>query len=170
MTNFSYPKPFVDADVISSATPLAVSGEKIPLLDLFLGTHGGVLGETCALALLAGLAILLITRTIEVTIPLVYVAVVALLSLIFGHPVLQEILSGGLLLGAVFMATDYTTSPFTRRGKIIFAIGCGVITCAIRFWGNMNEGVSYSILFMNLLVPFINGRTRKTPMGGGATK
>lgn len=169
MTNYTYPTPVVACDAISSATPLGTD-TAVPLLDLFLGTHGGVLGETCCLALLLGLGWLLFTRTIEVTIPLVYVGTVAVLSLIFQQGVLQQLLSGGLLLGAIFMATDYVTSPFTRKGKIIFALGCGLITCAIRFWGNMNEGVSYSILLMNLVVPIINDKTRRTPMGGGKQK
>ena len=165
MTNYTYPDPVAACDAISSATPLRAAA-KVPLLDLLLGTHGGVLGETCAIALLLGLIWLLITRTIEITIPLTYVGTVAILSLIFGQNVLQQILSGGLLLGAIFMATDYVTSPYTRKGKIIFAFGCGLITCAIRFWGNMSEGVSYSILLMNLFVPLINEQTRRVPMGG----
>ena len=94
----------------------------------------------------------------------------AAMSALCGQNVLTQLLSGGLLLGAFFMATDYTTSPFTRKGKLIFGVGCGLITCAIRFWGNMNEGVSYSILLMNLTVPYINAKTRKTPMGGGKRK
>lgn len=165
MTAYTYPQPVIPCDAISSATPLAVT-QKIPLLDLFLGTHGGVIGETCALALLIGLVYLLATGTVDFTIPVTYVGAVALISLIAGKDVLHQILSGGLLLGAIFMATDYVTSPFTRKGKIIFALGCAAITCVIRFFGNMNEGVSYSILLMNLLVPFINAKTRKIPMGG----
>ena len=166
MTRYSYPAPVVACDALSSATPLGISSP-VPLTNLFLGTHGGVIGETCALALLIGLVILLATRTIEITIPLVYTGTVAVFSLLCGQNVLQQLLSGGLLLGAIFMATDYVTSPFTRKGKVIFAVGCGVITCVIRFWGNMNEGVSYSILLMNFLVPIINAKTRKAPMGGG---
>ena len=169
MTNYTYPQPLIACDAISSATPLAASGS-VPVLDLFLGTHGGVLGETCCAALLLGLIWLLVTRTIEITIPLVYVGTVAVMSLLCGQDVVSQVLSGGLLLGAIFMATDYTTSPYTRKGKIIFALGCGIITCVIRFWGNMNEGVSYSILLMNLLVPFINAGTRRVPMGGGKQK
>ena len=169
MTAYTYPDPVVPYDALSSATPLGIDGE-VPILDLFLGTHGGVIGETCALALLIGFVFLLATGTIDFTIPAFYIGTVALLSLIFGQDVVRQILSGGLLLGAVFMATDYVTSPFTRRGKIIFAAGCGIITCVIRFWGNMNEGVSYSILLMNLFVPFINARTRKVPMGGRVKK
>lgn len=170
MTDFSYPTPLVACDAISSATPLASGASDIPVLDLFLGTYGGTIGETCALALLIGLVWLLATHTIEITIPLVYVGVVAIFSAICGQDVLGQVLSGGLLLGAIFMATDYTTSPFTRKGKIIYAIGLGLITCVIRFWGNMNEGVSYSILLMNLVVPFINEHTRDVPMGGGKQK
>lgn len=170
MTSYSYPSQIVQMDALSSATPLAVVDESIPIADLLFGTHGGVIGETCAAALLLGLIWLLATRTIEITIPLFYVGTVALFSLVTGHNVVNEILSGGLLLGAIFMATDYTTSPFTRRGKIIFGIGLGLITCLIRFWGNMNEGVSYSILLMNLLVPYINSKTRNVPLGGAAKK
>ena len=169
MTAYTYPKPYIACDALTSATPLGVT-EKIPFLDLFLGTNGGVIGETCALALIIGFVYLVATGTIDFTIPVVYVGSVALISLISGHDVLHQVLSGGLLLGAIFMATDYVTSPFTRKGKIIFALGCGIITCVIRFFGNMNEGVSYSILLMNLLVPFINARTRKVPMGGKVKK
>ena len=169
MTTYTYPTPYIACDALSSATPLAVS-DKIPFLDLFFGTHGGVLGETCALAILIGFVFLLVTGTIDFTTPVTYVACVAIMSLIFGKDVVQQIFSGGLLLGAVFMVTDYTTSPFTRKGKIIFALGCGIITCLIRFFGNMNEGVSYSILIMNLLVPYINSRTRRTPLGGEKIK
>ena len=166
---FSYPAPYAACDALSSATPLGTDAP-IPVIDLLLGTHGGVIGETCCIALLIGLVWLLATKTIEITIPLVYIGVVALMSLAFGHDVLKEILSGGLLLGAIFMATDYVTSPFTRKGKIIFAVGLGLITCVIRFWGNMNEGVSYSILLMNLLVPAIDAATRRKPMGGAVKK
>ena len=170
MTAYPYPRTLSGVDILSSATPLAAHGQSLPLLDLFLGTHGGVLGETCALALLIGFGWLLCTRTVELTIPLAYLGTVAAMSAICGQNVLTQLLSGGLLLGAFFMATDYTTSPFTRKGKLIFGVGCGLITCAIRFWGNMNEGVSYSILLMNLTVPYINAKTRKTPMGGGKRK
>ena len=170
MTAYPYPQTLSGVDILSSATPLAAHGQRLPLLDLLLGTHGGVLGETCALALLIGFGWLLCTRTVELTIPLAYLGTVAAMSAICGQNVLTQLLSGGLLLGAFFMATDYTTSPFTRKGKFIFGVGCGLITCAIRFWGNMNEGVSYSILLMNLTVPYINAKTRKTPMGGGKRK
>lgn len=167
MTSYSFPKNGCDA--LTAATPLAAKAQSLPLSTLLLGNHGGVIGETCAIALLLGLVWLLVTQVIEITIPAVYVGSVALLSWLAGGNPLQAILSGGLLLGAIFMATDYTTSPFTRKGKVIFALGLGVITFLIRQFGNMNEGVSYAILLMNLTVPYINRATRKTPLGGGKT-
>ena len=165
MTSYSFPKN--TCDVLSAATPLAAKAQSLPISVLLLGNHGGVIGETCAIALLLGLIWLLVTQVIEITIPAVYVGSVALLSWLAGGNPLQAVLSGGLLLGAIFMATDYTTSPFTRKGKVIFALGLGVITFLIRQFGNMNEGVSYAILLMNLAVPYINRATRQTPLGGG---
>lgn len=165
MTSYSFPKNACDA--LTGATPLAVKAQSLPISVLLLGNHGGVIGETCAVALLLGLIWLLATQVIEITIPAVYVGSVALLSWIAGQNPIQAVLSGGLLLGAIFMATDYTTSPFTRKGKVIFALGLGLITFLIRQFGNMNEGVSYAILLMNLTVPYINRATRKTPLGGG---
>ena len=164
-------------DGASSATPLQVEGGvgKYPLMDLFMGVHGGVMGETCALAILIGLAWLLITRTITATIPVTYVGSYAVFSFLLnvgelgaadaGMLVLHEVLAGGLLFGAVFMATDYVTSPFTLKGKIVFGIGLGLITFGIRAFGNMAEGVSYAILLMNLFVPYINDLTRQVPLG-----
>lgn len=115
---------------------------------------------------------LLLAFNLPSTVPLYLpiMGAVAAMSALCGQNVLTQLLSGSLLLGAFFMATDYTTSPFTRKGKLIFGVGCGLITCAIRFWENMNKGVSYSILLMNLTVPYINAKTRKTPMGGGKRK
>ncbi len=166
MTNYVYPDAVVACDAISSATPLAAKAAEIPLLNLLLATTGGVRVETSTLPLLICLVILVVTRTIDLTIPVLYLATVAVGSALCGYAPLQQLMSGGLMLGAVFMATDYTTSPFTRRGKAVFALGLGVITCLIRFFGNMNEGVSYAILLMNLTVPYINAKTRKVPMGG----
>ncbi len=170
MTNYAMPQSFLVAgagvDAVSSATPLAPSAAQLPLANLLFGVHPGVLGETCAAAVLLGLAWLLITRTITFTIPGVYVGTVVVLSLLTGHDVATQVLSGGLLLGAVFMATDYVGSPTTFKGHVIFGIGLGLITCLIRFWGNMNEGVAYSILIMNLLVPYIDALTATTPLGG----
>ncbi|MEG0071087.1 MAG: RnfABCDGE type electron transport complex subunit D [Raoultibacter sp.] len=165
MTSFAAPHLLPTLDAVSSATPLATGAETTPLFNLFFGIHAGALGETCAFTLLLGFAWLIITRTISPAIPVVYVATVAALSALFGHDVLSQVFSGGLLLGAIFMATDYVTSPTTLKGKVVFAVGLGIITCTIRFWGNMNEGVAYAILLMNLLVPYINSLTRTLPLG-----
>ncbi len=173
MTSWVIPKSIDEADVISSATPLAAvkKGEALPsYLSLFLGTHGGSLGETCALALLLGGLYLLVRRVISWHTPVAFIATVALMSLICGKDVLFQLLSGGLLIGAFFMATDYSTTPSTKWGKIIFGIGCGLITILIRFWGNLPEGVSFSILLMNLLTPYISKLTRNKPLTGGAKK
>lgn len=183
MTAWVYPDKctrtflMLGVDAASGATPLQVPGGvgKYPLMDLFLGTHGGVMGETCALAILLGFAILLFTRTISAAIPVTYVGSYAVFSFLLNVGelgaadaamlVLHEVLAGGLLFGAVFMATDYVTSPFTLKGKIVFGIGLGLITFGIRAFGNMAEGVSYAILLMNLFVPYINDLTRQVPLG-----
>lgn len=170
MTNYAAPQGFLPSaaavDAVSSATPLAPGAAQLPFMDLLFGVHPGVLGETCGAAILLGLIWLLATRTITFTIPGVYVGTVIVLSLITGHDVSTQVFSGGLLLGAVFMATDYVGSPTSFKGQIIFGIGLGLITCLIRFWGNMNEGVAYSILLMNLVVPYIDSLTATTPLGG----
>ena len=164
MTNWKFPAAAVDQ--LSSATPLQVADPSaLNLMDLFLGVHGGVMGETCALAILIGFVWLVATKTISPAIPVTYVATVAVMSLLCGQNVMVQLLSGGLLFGAVFMATDYVTSPFTLKGKIVFGIGLGIITSAIRFWGNMAEGVSFAILLMNLWVPYINDLTHQVPLG-----
>ena len=164
MTAWVYPNAAVDA--LSAATPLGVADKaNLPIMELFLGVHGGVLGETCILAILLGFVYLVATKTISPAIPVTYVATVAVMSLLCGQPVLVELFSGGLMFGAVFMATDYVTSPFTLKGKIVFGLGLGLITSLIRFWGNMAEGVSFAILLMNLLVPFINDLTCQVPLG-----
>ena len=154
-------------DGVSGPTPLALiktgALDQLPSLqDLFIGHVGGCIGETSAIALLIGFGILLWKDIIKWHIPVVYVATVAVLSMVFGRPVspLYEVLSGGLLLGAIFMATDYVTTPVTRRGQIIFAVGCGVLATLIRTWGGYPEGVSYSILIMNLVVPLIDRATK----------
>ena len=145
---------------------------------LLLGNHGGVLGETCAITLLIGGIYLIWTKVISPTIPVTYLATVAVFSLLCGYDPIYQLLSGGLILGAFFMATDYVTSPTTEKGKLVFGIGLGVITCLIRFFGTMNEGVSFAILLMNLLVPYIEVLTRQDLLGiskpkknkGGAAK
>ena len=172
MTAFPFPNTLSGVDALPSATPLAAAGNgaQLPYLDLLLGTHGGVLGETCSLALIIGGVFLIAVGTIKATIPVTYLATVAVISLLTGHDPLVQLLSGGLLLGAFFMATDYTTSPYTTKGQIVYGLLLGVITCGIRFWGNMAEGVSYAILIMNLLVPYINALTRHRPLGVGGGK
>ena len=164
----NYPKPANGIDALASATPLAVekgvlgAGEYVTLL---LGNHGGVLGETCAITILLGGIYLIVTKVISPMIPVTYLATVAVLSVCFGRDPVVQLLSGGLMLGAFFMATDYVTSPTTDKGKLIFGIGLGVITCAIRFLGTMNEGVSFAILLMNLVVPYIDVLTRQDKLG-----
>ena len=163
----AYPFPDNGLDALASATPLAVSGQlgSSEYVTLLLGQHGGVLGETCALAILAGGIYLIATKVISPLIPVTYLGTVAVLSLAAGRDPVVQLLSGGLMLGAFFMATDYVTSPTTNKGKLIFGVGLGVITCAIRFLGTMNEGVSFAILLMNLLVPYIEINTRQEKLG-----
>ena len=163
----SYPKPANGIDALASATPLAVAGElgTDSYVTLLLGNHGGVLGETCAIAIILGGIYLIATKVISPMIPVTYLGTVAVLSLLAGKDPIVQLLSGGLLLGAFFMATDYVTSPTTAKGKLIFGIGLGVITCAIRFFGTMNEGVSFAILLMNLTVPYIDVLTRQDKLG-----
>lgn len=161
---------FTDVDALSTATPLVAmsKGGDVPsYLDLFLGNHAGCLGETCALALLLGGVYLLVRRVITWHAPVAFIGTVALMSLVCGKDILAQILSGGLMLGAIFMATDYASTPNTKWGKIIFGVGCGLITVLIRFWGNYPEGVSYSILIMNILTPYIAKLTRSKPLIGG---
>lgn len=148
-------------DGVSAATPLALAkaGEVTGYLDLLLGNIGGSLGETSAIALLIGGAWLLLRKVITWHIPVAFIGTVALGAVIFGQDPLFHILAGGLLLGAIFMATDYVTSPITWKGKLIFGFGCGIITIGIRLFGNLPEGVSFSILFMNALVPLIDRYT-----------
>ena len=157
-------------DGTSTATPLAMiaggqTSELPTYLDMFLGKSGGCLGETCALALLIGGIYLVIRKVISPIIPLVYIAVVFVFSAIIGQDPVMQILSGGLVLGAIFMATDYVTSPLTNKGKVIYAIGCGILTVLIRCFGSLPEGVSFSIIIMNILVPLIERATVPKPFG-----
>ena len=167
MNAWVYPDAAVDQ--LSKATPLQVTNvDKLNLLDLFMGIHGGVLGETCALAIVLGFLYLVLTKTISPAVPLTYVGSMFVFYLIATrslHSSLAAVLSGGLLFGAVFMATDYVTSPFTLKGKLIYGLALGAVTFAIRYWGSYTEGVSFALLFMNLWVPFINDWTRQTPYG-----
>lgn len=165
MTNWIAPGEAYDA--VSSATPLALGdGAELPsYLDLFLGNVGGCLGETCALALLAGGLYLAARKIISLAAPLSFIGVLAILSAIAGEDPLYQILAGGVFLGAFFMATDYATTPITTKGKIVFGIGCGIITFVIRRFGSYPEGVSYSILLMNVLTPYIEQLTRTKALG-----
>ena len=136
---------------------------------MFIGQRQGCLGEVCALALLLGFLYLLIRRVISPAIPLTYIGTVAAIMLIAGKGSLSfvayEILGGGLLLGAIFMATDYTTSPINFKGKLIYGVGCGILTALIRLFGSLPEGVSFSIIIMNILVPHIERLTTPKPFG-----
>lgn len=152
---------FNNANVISSATPLVIvkegTGDVLPTyLDLFLGNISGCIGEISAFAILIGAGYLLYKKVIDLKIPFFYIFTVFVLSYLAGRDGLYQILSGGLMLGAFFMATDYVTTPYTKTGQIIFGIGCGFLTFVIRTWGGYPEGVSYSILLMNLLTPLID--------------
>ena len=166
---------FSTADAVTAATPLANMHQGIlceeSLLDLFLGNVGGCIGETSALALLIGFGYLLVKKVINPRIPVAYIATVAVLA--FAFPMGNErfawmaaqVLGGGLMLGAIFMATDYVTSPVTKLGQVVFGIGCGVLTIAIRYFGGYNEGVSYAILIMNLCVVLLDKIGRPVKFG-----
>ncbi len=166
MTAFTY-------DGISSATPLAVikAGETYDLLDMFIGRTGGVIGETSVIALLVGASYLLIRRVITPLIPLVYIGVFAVFTLLFGGHGFDmyylgcQICGGGLILGAFFMATDYVTSPVTFAGKMIYAALLGILTGVFRIFGSSAEGVSYAIIIGNCLVPLIEKFTIPRPFG-----
>ena len=157
-----------DVDAVASATPLVAESGAYSYVDLLLGAHGGSLGETCAIALILGGIYLIIRKVISPIIPCVYIASAGIMALIVGQDALYQILSGGLLLGAIFMATDYTTCPITKWGKVIYAVGCGVLTILLRTYSNMPEGVSFSIILMNILVPLIENIT--TPKAFGKVK
>ena len=155
---------------VSAATPLGILGGqagKLPsYLDLFLGNCGGALGETCALALILGGVYLICRKIITWHTPVVFIGTVFVLSYLLGQDGLAQILSGGLMIGAFFMATDYVTTPNTAWGKVIFGFGCGLITVLIRVYGSYPEGVSFSILLMNILTPYIDRWTKTRPFGG----
>ncbi len=165
--------PSFPVDSVSGATPL--SAEEMPsLLDLFLGNHGGAIGETCVAALLLGGIYLLMRRVISWQIPVVFIATVFVFSLIAegfdAVSALSLLMSGGVFLGAIFMATDYTTSPYTPWGKVLFGLGAGLLTCLIRYFGTYPEGVSFAILFMNILNPYICKWTRRKVFAAGGQK
>lgn len=156
-------------DSVTTASPLflAKMNEAVPgYLSLFLGSRAGSLGETSVLAILIGAAILYWKKIIDWPAPTAYIGSVAILTLILGQDPLFHVLSGGLLLGAFFMATDYVTAPVTTQGRFLFGLGCGVMTVLIRLYGGFPEGVNYSILCMNMLTPLIDAYVRPRLFGG----
>ena len=163
-------------DLVAGATPLnviAAGGELPSIMDMLLGLRGGALGETCIIALLLGFAYLAARKVIHFETPLIMIATVFVLSLIVGGDAklaLYQVLSGGLVFGAVFMITDYSTTPITRTGKMIFAFGAGLITFLIRQYGGYPEGVSFAILFMNILTPYIESWTKPRALGKRGNK
>ena len=176
--------PFTDtwsADAVTSATPMATlatlkpldvsaAADALPsLTDMLIGKHGGSMGEVCSIALIIGGLYLIARKVISPIIPFTFIGTVAVFMLFAGSFnmdfVAYELLGGGLMLGAFFMATDYSTSPINKKGKIIFGIGCGLITSLIRIFGSLPEGVSFSIILMNILVPHIENMTTPKPCG-----
>ena len=168
----------VIVELTASATPLAAlnqgaevaAAEAPSVMNLLLGLHGGTIGETCAVALLIGFVYLVVRKVIKWYVPMSYIATVFVCYLLSGGFdvtfALQHVLAGGLLLGAIFMATDYVTTPATNSGRVVFCVGCGLLTFAIRQFGMFPEGVSIAILSMNLLTPFISDFTKKKTLGG----
>ena len=164
-------------EIEASATPLVTLNQGVDaavdapsVLQLLVGAHGGTIGETCAIALLIGFVYLVARKVIKWYVPASYVATVFVCYLIAGEfdPefALQHVLAGGLLLGAIFMATDYVTTPITGKGRVVFCVGAGLLTFAIRQFGAYPEGVSIAILTMNLLTPYISDFTKKKTLGG----
>ena len=166
---------FGGADAVTAATPLSFMHQgqlpDVSVLDAFLGNVGGCIGETSALLLLIGFVYLLVRKVITARIPVAYIGTVAILAFLFpmGHDRIQwmayQLFTGGLMLGAIFMATDYVTSPVTRLGQIVYGIGCGVLTVMIRYFGGYNEGVSYAILVMNCCVVLLDRIGRPAKFG-----
>ena len=174
-------KQSTKVDTVSGATPLAAvkAGEKVDLLSLFLGNTQGTIGETSALAILIGAAILLVFKVIDLKIPLTYIGSFAVFVILYmlgtgkGFDVnylFSHIFGGGLMLGAWFMATDYVTTPITPRGQYVYGVCLGVLTAVFRLFGGSAEGVSYAIIFCNLLVPMIERVTRHPAFGKGGKK
>ena len=167
ITNFQNP------DLVGGATPLAVikdaTGATLPgLWDMLIGNRGGAIGETCAIALILGGIYLIVRKVINWHTPVIFIGTVFLLSLLVKQDLtaaLYQVLGGGLIIGAFFMATDYSTTPINKYGKMVFAFGCGVITVLIRFWGGYPEGVSFAILLMNILSPYIEKLCAPKPFG-----
>ncbi|MBQ7112642.1 MAG: RnfABCDGE type electron transport complex subunit D [Clostridia bacterium] len=157
-TAYAIPTMWSGADAVTSATPLA--GYEASTMDLFLGNIPGTIGEVCKAAILLGLVYMLVRKVITWRIPVVFLAVFAVLSLLVGENPVVELLSGGVLFGAVFMATDYTTSPMTPNGQYLYAALCGVLVCVIRNFGAYPEGVTYAILIGNIVTPLLDKYSR----------
>jgi len=159
-------KPF---DAVTTATPLYLVNTLHEIspsyLSLFIGNRAGSLGETSVLAILIGAAILFYKKIIDWPAPIAFIGTVAVLTFALGHDPLFGILSGGLMLGAFFMATDYVTAPITTKGRFIFGLGCGIMTVLIRYYGGFPEGVNYAILLMNMLTPMIDKYARPRLFG-----
>lgn len=177
MTNFTEPAGlFSSAEAVSAATPLTLVKElakegkiqeltQSDFINALIGNIGGCIGETCAIFLILGGIYLIYRKVISWRIPVTYILTVFILTLIFGRMPVYEILIGGLMLGAFFMATDYSSSPVTPTGQFIMGFGCGLLTAIIRVYGGYPEGVSYSILLMNLAVPLIDRFTKPKVFG-----
>ena len=180
MTDFAVPKGAWGniADTVSGATPLAAlkAGESVNWVDLFFGNIHGTIGETSALAILIGAVILLVRGVIDLRIPLTYIGSFAIFVLLFGghgfdmNYLLCHLFGGGLMLGAWFMATDYVTTPITKKGQLVYGVCLGVFTGLFRIFGGSAEGVSYAIIFCNLLVPIIERFTMPVAFGKGGKK
>ena len=180
MTDFAVPKGAWGniADTVSGATPLAAlkAGESVNWVDLFFGNIQGTIGETSALAILIGAVILLVRGVIDLRIPLTYIGSFAIFVLLFGghgfdmNYLLCHLFGGGLMLGAWFMATDYVTTPITKKGQLVYGVCLGVFTGLFRIFGGSAEGVSYAIIFCNLLVPIIERFTMPVAFGKGGEK
>ncbi len=180
MTDFAVPKGAWGniADTVSGATPLAAlkAGESVNWVDLFFGNIQGTIGETSALAILIGAVILLVRGVIDLRIPLTYIGSFAIFVLLFGghgfdmNYLLCHLFGGGLMLGAWFMATDYVTTPITKKGQLVYGVCLGVFTGLFRIFGGSAEGVSYAIIFCNLLVPIIERFTMPVAFGKGGKK
>ena len=165
----SFASPMTDwvtgyPDAVAGATPLASGAAD--KMSMFLGSISGSMGETSKLALLIGFAYLLYRRVITWHTPVAFVATVFVFSALLGADPVYQILSGGLMLGAIFMATDYATTPSNKTGRVIFGIGAGLLTVIIRMFGSYPEGVSFAILLMNILTPHIENLTESKPVGG----
>jgi electron transport complex protein RnfD len=172
MTTWPLPKQIIEAaDAVTGPTPLGILNmggdlQTLPTnINMFLGFIGGSLGETSTIALLLGGIYLISRKIIEPTIPAAFIGTVIVIALLSGESAIFHVCAGGVMLGAFFMATDYSTSPLTTNGKIIFGIGCGLITMIIRLYGALPEGVSFAILLMNILTPHIDRLSRRKIYG-----